>query len=133
MTYDIIIPAPGAAMRKSYMELEKLRRRQYPFEMKESIRDITDKIYDKEAKPHYLVLAEKYNTIVPFYPGDFRELITSFHSDLAFGSLKIYLSRWNLGMKSTKFGWTPKSVRATKTAMLTCSAPTSTSRIGVTP
>jgi hypothetical protein len=88
MTYDIIIPAPGAAMRKSYMELEKLRRRQYPFEMKESIRDITDKIYDKEAEPHYLVLAEKYNTIVPFYPGDFRELITSFHSDLGVWSFK---------------------------------------------
>lgn len=70
-TYDIVVPEPGAAMRRAYVELESLRARLKPFAFDVPHNDITDEIRKDDPEPpttdpptpkqpHYLVLADRY-------------------------------------------------------------------------
>lgn len=78
LTYDLIVPEPGAAMRRAYMELEKLRNQLGPFVFNVKYSDITEVIVDKDGnppaspavpkKPKYLWLADEYDVAVKLYP-----------------------------------------------------------------
>lgn len=68
MTYDIAIPEPGAAMREIYAELELQQNQIKAFEFKLAFNDVTTDVRPPEAEPHYLVLAERYQTSVPVPP-----------------------------------------------------------------
>jgi hypothetical protein len=79
LTYDMVIPEPGAAMRRPYMELEVLRRQLGPFEFTVSYSDISPEVVDENgnpatpgpnAKAKYLWLAERYGASVRPYPAD---------------------------------------------------------------
>ncbi|MFD7462078.1 MULTISPECIES: hypothetical protein [unclassified Streptomyces] len=60
LTYDIVIPEPGAAMRRAHRELEQLRNRLGPFTFNVPHSDITEEVRAGETQPHYLVLADAY-------------------------------------------------------------------------
>lgn len=67
LTYDVVIPEPGATLRQEYAQLDNLHAAQQPFMFSVSHDEITTAVRKdlKEAQPHYLVLAEKYRTSVP--------------------------------------------------------------------
>jgi hypothetical protein len=69
LTYDIVIPEPGAAMRRAYRELERLKRELGPFTFNVSHSEITDEILPGETQPHFLVLADRYGAQnIPYPP-----------------------------------------------------------------
>jgi len=66
LTYDLVIPEPGAALREAYAQLDKLQAQasgQFTFDVPHS--DITTDVRAGENQPHYLVLADKYGAQVP--------------------------------------------------------------------
>jgi hypothetical protein len=68
LTYDIVIPEPGGALRKAYAELDTLLSGVGPFVFNLPHADITDAILPGELLPHYLVLADRYQAQVPNPP-----------------------------------------------------------------
>lgn len=70
LTYDLVVAEPGAALRKSYKELEALRKQIGPFRFDVPHSEITDKILTEqhETQPHHLVLGERYGAVVPDPP-----------------------------------------------------------------
>ncbi|WP_433654740.1 hypothetical protein ACQPW1_28545 [Nocardia sp. CA-128927] len=61
LTYDIVIPEPGAAMRATYKQLSELRERLGPFDFPVTHDEITEAVRPGETQPHYLVLADRYD------------------------------------------------------------------------
>ncbi|MEU5896736.1 hypothetical protein [Streptomyces venezuelae] len=70
-TYDIVVPEPAAALRRAYVELERLRAQLKPFAFDVPHNDVTDAIRKEDPDPpktdpptekqsHYLVLADRY-------------------------------------------------------------------------
>ncbi|WP_369213435.1 hypothetical protein, partial [Streptomyces flavofungini] len=70
-TYDIVVPEPGAALRRAYVELERLRAQLKPFAFDVPHNDVTDAVRKDDPEPpktdpptdkqpHYLVLADRY-------------------------------------------------------------------------
>ncbi|GAA4489073.1 hypothetical protein GCM10023094_50030 [Rhodococcus olei] len=76
LTYDLVIPEPGAAMRRSYAELEQLRGQLGPFEFPVRHSDIAIDLVDSNGQPSptgvpkYQWLADQYGVTVPPYPSD---------------------------------------------------------------
>jgi len=79
LTYDMVIPEPGAAMRRAYMELDALRQSLGPFSFNVKFSDITPDLVDKDgnppapgvpAKPRYIWLADRHGVAVKPYPAD---------------------------------------------------------------
>ncbi|MFD7097574.1 hypothetical protein ACFV0B_18560 [Streptomyces xanthophaeus] len=70
LTYDLMVPEPGAALRRAFKELEGLRRQIGPFRFDVPHSEITDRILteQQETQPHHLVLAERYGAVVPDPP-----------------------------------------------------------------
>ncbi|MEV6686451.1 hypothetical protein AB0N28_14060 [Streptomyces sp. NPDC051130] len=70
LTYDLVVAEPGASLRKSYKELEALRRQIGPFRFDVPHSEITDKVLTEqhETQPHHLVLGERYGAVVPDPP-----------------------------------------------------------------
>lgn len=74
MTYDVVVPEPGAAMRRTYRELAELKARLGPFVFPVRHAEITDAIVpgdlppDQPQRPHYEVLADRYGAKVPEPP-----------------------------------------------------------------
>jgi hypothetical protein len=79
LTYDIVVPEPGAAMRRAYVELEWLRAQLGPFVFNVKSTDISPEIVDQNgnpaspggsAKPKYLWLSDRFGVVVKPYPAD---------------------------------------------------------------
>ncbi|MGK5509130.1 hypothetical protein [Brevibacillus formosus] len=76
LTYDIVVPEPGAAMRRAYAELELLRAQQGPFTFNVKRSDITtDRVNqdgnpDPNGIPKYQWLAERQGVSVKAYPAE---------------------------------------------------------------
>ncbi|MEO8153647.1 MAG: hypothetical protein ABI605_11300 [Rhizobacter sp.] len=79
LTYDMVIPEPGAAMRRAYMEMESLQNRLGPFVFDARYSDITRDLVDSNgntpapgapSKPKYQWLADRYGAVVKPYPAD---------------------------------------------------------------
>ncbi|MGP3954040.1 hypothetical protein [Streptomyces sp. 7N604] len=79
LTYDIVVPEPGAAMRRAYAELEALRAQQGPFDFPVRHSDITTTLVDADGNPvppgtpgipKYKWLADGYGATVKTYPAD---------------------------------------------------------------
>jgi hypothetical protein len=79
LTYDVVVPEPGAAMRRRYQELASLRAKLGPFEFPVPHNDITEEIRQSDPappvtvpptprQPHHRVLADQYGTTVPDPP-----------------------------------------------------------------
>jgi hypothetical protein len=51
LTYDMVVPEPGAAMRRAYMELENLRNQQVPFIFQVKYSDVTQFDVERDAIP----------------------------------------------------------------------------------
>lgn len=68
LTYDVVVPEPGAAVRAGYAELADLKRRLGPFTFPVKHSDITDHVLPGETQPHYLVLADQFQAEVPDPP-----------------------------------------------------------------
>jgi GH18 family chitinase len=75
LTYDIAIPEPGAAMRKIYADLEKLRDKVGPFHFGHKFTDIT--------RDNWPALASQYDVTLPKPPEDPKEctFTTSFKTE----------------------------------------------------
>jgi len=77
LTYDLVVPEPGAAMRRAFAELERLRAQQGPFEFPHTLSGL-DGFVDGNgipvaagsfgAIPTYLWLADRYRVVVPTFP-----------------------------------------------------------------
>ncbi|WP_367026753.1 hypothetical protein ABZN20_03490 [Methylococcus sp. ANG] len=79
LTYDMVIPEPGASMRRAYVELETLRSQLGPFVFNLSYTEISPAVVDQkwnpappgpQAKPKYIWLAERYGAAVRPYPAN---------------------------------------------------------------
>jgi hypothetical protein len=76
LTYDIVVPEPGAGLRRSYAELHSLRERQGPFVFEVRRSDITTQLVNQEGNPDpngipkYRWLAERHGVSVRSYPAD---------------------------------------------------------------
>jgi hypothetical protein len=90
LTYDMVIPEPGAAMRVDYMRLETLRNRLVPFVFAVKYSDITEAIVDKDGNPpspgkpvkaKYLWLADQYGVAVKPFPTAPAPLFPSVRGD----------------------------------------------------
>ncbi|TDD67051.1 hypothetical protein E1298_39760 [Actinomadura rubrisoli] len=68
MTYDLVIPEPGAGLRRMHKELADLKGRLGPFQFALPHSEITEAILPGETQPHYRVLAERYGAVVPDPP-----------------------------------------------------------------
>lgn len=77
LTYDLMIPEPGAAMRRAYRDLAWLRAQMGPFTFPVRRSDITnDDVNDRgeppaageSRRPKYLWLADRFGVSVPPYP-----------------------------------------------------------------
>jgi hypothetical protein len=85
LTYDIVVPEPGAAMRQAYADLESLRAQQGPFEFPVKHSDITTTIVDAdgnpaaEGVPKYQWLADRYGATVKPFPADPPPVTASSH------------------------------------------------------
>jgi hypothetical protein len=85
LTYDIVVPEPGAAMRRAYADLESLRAQQGPFEFPVRHSDITTAIVDADGNPaaegipKYQWLADRYGATVKPFPADPPPVTASSH------------------------------------------------------
>ncbi|GAA1381073.1 hypothetical protein [Catellatospora chokoriensis] len=76
LTYDIVVPEPGAGLRRAYAELKALRARQGPFVFDVKRSDITTELVgptgnpDPNGVPKYRWLAERHGVSVRSYPAD---------------------------------------------------------------
>ncbi|MEW9556337.1 hypothetical protein [Nonomuraea sp. NPDC050783] len=76
LTYDIVVPEPGAAMRRAHAELKTLRAQQGPFVFDVKRSDIiTDRVNqdghpDPNGIPKYQWLAERHGVSVRAYPAE---------------------------------------------------------------
>ncbi|MEV0621402.1 hypothetical protein AB0I81_49300 [Nonomuraea sp. NPDC050404] len=76
LTYDLVVPEPGAAMRRAYAELDVLRAQQGPFVFGIKPSEVSTELVDANGKPdvngkpRYVWLAERYNVVVRPYPGE---------------------------------------------------------------
>ncbi|WP_208614240.1 hypothetical protein [Streptomyces yokosukanensis] len=68
LTYDLVIPEPGAGLRRMHKELADLKGQLGPFQFGLPHSEITDAILPGETQPHYRVLAERYGAVVPDPP-----------------------------------------------------------------
>jgi hypothetical protein len=64
LTYDVVIPEPGGALRKAYAQLDGLRQGIGPFVFNIPHSEITDSVLPSETDPHYRVLADRYGAQV---------------------------------------------------------------------
>lgn len=85
LTYDIVVPEPGAAMRRAYADLESLRAQQGPFEFPVKPSEVTTTLVDANGKPadegvpKYQWLADRYGAMVRPYPGEPAPVTASSH------------------------------------------------------
>ncbi|MEV8631965.1 hypothetical protein AB0395_09940 [Streptosporangium sp. NPDC051023] len=85
LTYDVVVPEPGAAMRRAYAELESLRAQQGPFTFDVKRSDITPQLVNQDGQPDpngvpkYQWLAERHGVSVRAYPADPTPLTPSAH------------------------------------------------------
>ncbi|WP_372669218.1 hypothetical protein [Amycolatopsis kentuckyensis] len=68
LTYDLVIPEPGAGLRKAHKQLADLRGGVGPFVFGLPHNEITADTRPGEAQPHHRVLAERYGAVVPDPP-----------------------------------------------------------------
>jgi hypothetical protein len=78
LTYDMVVPEPGAAMRRAYMELDALRAQLGPFVFNVKHADLTNELVNKvtgkpplpgdPTTPKYQWYADLYQTSLPIYP-----------------------------------------------------------------
>ena len=78
MTYDIVLPEPGASMRRAYMDLDLLRKQIAPFTFAVKYSDVTTDTVDSKgnpvppntpgSKPKFRWLADEYGASVKPYP-----------------------------------------------------------------
>ena len=68
LTYDVVIPEPAGALRRAYTDLATLQGKLGPFVFDVPLSEITTDVLPHETQPHYLVLADRYNTQVPLPP-----------------------------------------------------------------
>lgn len=74
LTYDVVVPEPGATMRRAYAALEQLRARQGSFSFSLKHSDITTDLVnisgqpDPAGMPKYKWYADQYGTTVRQYP-----------------------------------------------------------------
>ena len=78
MTYDIVLPEPGASMRRAYMDLDLLRKQIGPFTFSVKYSDITTEPVDSKGNPvppntpgsmpKYRWLADEYGAAVKPFP-----------------------------------------------------------------
>lgn len=66
LTYDIVIPQPGATLRRIYAAIDDLKKQLGPFVFNLDYNDIDPAIV--EGKPRYIWLAEQYEVAVKPYP-----------------------------------------------------------------
>jgi hypothetical protein len=90
LTYDLVVPEPGAAMRRAYAELEQLRGRLTPFVFRVKYSDVSEFVVDKdgnppapgkEVKPRYIWLADEFGVAVRPFPDSPPPLYVSVRSD----------------------------------------------------
>lgn len=91
LTYDMVVPEPGAAMRSAYMELDTLRKRLGPFVFNVKHADLTKDLVNKDTgKPaapgdvtttKYQWYADQFQTSVPTYPADLSPITADVTSD----------------------------------------------------
>jgi hypothetical protein len=92
LTYDMVVPEPGAAMRRAYAELEQLRGRLTPFVFRVKYSDVTEFVVDKDGnppdpgrprewKPRYMWLADEFGVAVKPFPDSPPPLYVSVRSD----------------------------------------------------
>lgn len=90
LTYDMVVPEPGAAMRRAYMELDALHDRLGPFKFDLGYADITRDVVDKNGNPaapgpltkaKYLWAGDRYGVAVKPYPSDPPPLFRSVRGD----------------------------------------------------
>ncbi|MCX5209372.1 hypothetical protein OG689_08765 [Kitasatospora sp. NBC_00240] len=88
LTYDIVVPEPGAAMRRAYAELEALRAQQGQFEFTVKPSDVTTAPVGPDGNPagpgdpgvpRYRWLADRYGATVRTYPVDPAPVPASAH------------------------------------------------------
>ncbi|HEX4817129.1 MAG TPA: hypothetical protein VFV66_30680 [Nonomuraea sp.] len=80
LTYDVVVPEPGAAMRRAYARLEELGARLGPFEFPVSHSEITADVLPGDpppSRPHYLVLADRYGAQVPPPPAPGQPVVVN--------------------------------------------------------
>ena len=80
LTYDLVVPEPGAAMRRAYVELNALKDQIGPFVFDVKYTDLTNEPVNKDTGkppapgdqtiPKYLWYADQVRTSVPPYPAD---------------------------------------------------------------
>ncbi|MGW5120393.1 hypothetical protein ACWEQ8_33915 [Streptomyces noursei] len=68
LTYDLVIPEPGAGLRKVQKQLADYRDQIGPFMFAVPHSEITADILPGENQPHHRVLAERYGAVVPDPP-----------------------------------------------------------------
>ncbi|MFF8731398.1 hypothetical protein ACF073_33670 [Streptomyces sp. NPDC015171] len=68
LTYDLVIPEPGAGLRRMHKELSELKGQLGPFQFGLPHSEITDAVLPGETQPHFRVLAERYGAVVPDPP-----------------------------------------------------------------
>ncbi|MBC6463225.1 hypothetical protein HKK72_36125 [Actinomadura sp. HBU206391] len=68
LTYDLVVPEPGASLRKAHKELEDLKSQIGPFQFNVPHYAVTERVLEGESQPHYRVLAERYGAVVPDFP-----------------------------------------------------------------
>jgi hypothetical protein len=68
LTYDLVIPEPGAGLRRMHKELADLKGQLGPFQFGLPHSEITDAVLPGETQPHHRVLAERYGAVVPDPP-----------------------------------------------------------------
>nr|WP_311132198.1 hypothetical protein [Nonomuraea gerenzanensis]SBO91718.1 hypothetical protein BN4615_P1232 [Nonomuraea gerenzanensis] len=85
LTYDLVVPEPGAAMRRAYAELDRLRAQQGPFEFTVKLSEVDLTPVDAEGRPaeegmaRYLWLGEHFGVAVRRHPDDPTPLTPSAH------------------------------------------------------
>jgi hypothetical protein len=90
LTYDMVVPEPGAAMRRVYMDLESLRSQLVPFVFRVKYSDVTEDVVDRDGnpptpgkvvKPKYQWLADEFGVSVKPYPDSPAPLFPSVRGD----------------------------------------------------
>ncbi|MGI5292883.1 hypothetical protein ACQEVF_57565 [Nonomuraea polychroma] len=87
LTYDIVVPEPGAAMRRAYAELASLRAQQGPFTFNVKRSDITTERVNQDGQPDpngipkYQWLADRHGVTVKAHPAEPTPLTPSAHAN----------------------------------------------------